>query len=215
MRLTLTLLSLVLFAPAAVRADGPRPSPSPSPAAQAKKEKDKKAKPAEPAKVFTNEDLKSAGSGQGSVTFLPERPDAGAEPVESRNAGSESGVSTGSSGDSSESGESRNAASETGTPTDEQSWRTKASEQRELIKNAEHEIRRLEDQLRDLELDRDPNPPDLLDPQRLQKREALKAETRTQLETTRAQLETARQAFENLEREARLAGVPPAWLEER
>lgn len=215
MRVTLTLLSLLLVAPAVARADGPRPSPSPSasPAAQAKKEKekDKKAKPAEPAKVFTNEDLKTAGSGQGSVTFLPERPDAGAEPTESHNAASESGGSSGSS----ESGESRNAASETGIPTDEQSWRARANEQREVIKNAENEIKRLEDQLRDLELDRDPNPPDLLDPQRLQKREALKAETRTQLETTRGQLEAARHAFETLEQEARLAGVPSAWLEER
>jgi hypothetical protein len=212
MRFTVTLLSLLLFAPAAARADGPRPSPSPSPAA--KKDKDK-AKPAEPAKVFTNEDLKTAGAGSGSVTFLPERPEgASAEPAPAQNAGSESGVAT-ESGSAAESGESRNAASESGVPNDEQSWRARAKEQREGIKSAENEIKRLEDQLRDLELDRDPNPQDLLDPQRLQKREALKAETRTQLEATRAQLEAARQAFEALEREARLAGVPPAWLEER
>ena len=86
---------------------------------------------------------------------------------------------------------------------------------RDAIKNVEKEIARLEAHLEDLNLDRQPNPVDVLDPNRLQNREAQKAETRTAIEAARAQLVAARQALEDLEAEARKAGVPYGWLEER
>jgi hypothetical protein len=210
MRVTTALFSLMLAAPVFAGADGPQSAPSPAPREQKKAPKDKAAPPA---KVYTDEDLKNAGKdGSGTVTFLPELPPGEGTPAEPSHASDESGRSSASSEGGSSEG--RRAASEEGT-SDEQGWRARADEQREVIKTAQNEIQRLEGELRDLELDRDPNPPDLLDPQRLQKREARKVEARAQLETARAQLETARQAFEDLEREARLAGVPPAWLEER
>ncbi|HET8648275.1 MAG TPA: hypothetical protein VFO85_22450, partial [Vicinamibacteria bacterium] len=65
-----------------------------------------------------------------------------------------------------------------------------------------------------LALDRNPNPPDLLDPQRLQKREAAKAEAQRNLDAEREHLAATRTALEDLQAKARNAGVPSSWVEE-
>jgi hypothetical protein len=211
MRVVLAMLSAVLVLPAPARAAGGQA------ATAAKTDKKDKAKPA---KVYTDEDLKNAGKdakgSKGTVTFL-------SEPQGQDSSGSDHGSSEGGhrAADEgavvTETSESHTAASESGDSgsAGEAGWRTRAHEAREAIKNVEKEIARLEAQLEELNLDRQPNPADVLDPNRLQNREAQKAETRTQLEAARAQLVVARQALEDLEAEARKAGVPYGWLEER
>jgi hypothetical protein len=216
MRLVLVALPALLVLPAPVRGDGGQ--------AVTPAKTEKKDKPAKPPKVYTDEDLKNAGKegkdGKGgAVTFL-------SEPQAQADSGSAHGSSEGGHGGSSETRTAPDtdsggqAASEGGTLSEggsasELGWRARAREVRESIKNSEKEIARLEAELEDLNLDRQPNPADVLDPMRLQNREARKAEARTQLEAARAQLVVARQALEDLEAEARKAGVPYGWLEER
>ena len=58
-----------------------------------------------------------------------------------------------------------------------------------------------------------PNPSDLFDPNRLQKREAERQKLIPQLEKAKTDLASARQAQADLEQEARLKHVPPGWLQ--
>jgi hypothetical protein len=214
MRLVLAVLPALLVLPAPVRADGGQAA---TPAKAEKK--------ARPAKVYTEEDLKNAGKDAkggkgGAVTFLSE-PQAQADSVPAHassespeRAASESSSSTPTGDESSQvSAESGPASAE--SSAGELGWRARAREHREAIKNLEKEIARLEAKLEDLNLDRQPSPADALDPNRLQNREAQKAETRDELEAARGGLAQARQALEDLEAEARKAGVPYGWLEER
>jgi hypothetical protein len=57
------------------------------------------------------------------------------------------------------------------------------------------------------------NPGDLLDPSRLQKREAEKQKLIPQLESAKVDLAAARSALADFEREAHQKNIPPGWLE--
>jgi hypothetical protein len=94
------------------------------------------------------------------------------------------------------------------------SWRTAARQRWSALRSAQQRIKDLEARIQELTLDRDPNPPDLLDPTRLQKRESAKAEALKELEATRGQVEEAQQRLDDLQARAKGANVPLSWIEE-
>ncbi len=97
----------------------------------------------------------------------------------------------------------------------EQGWRDRANQLREARRTAEDQARSLDERIKALMLDSDPNPPDLMDPQRLQKRQQERQELSRQLELVRAAAAQAQRDLTDLEDEARRSRVPPAWLEPR
>jgi hypothetical protein len=97
----------------------------------------------------------------------------------------------------------------------EQGWRDRAEQLREARRVAEEQARSLDERIKTLMLDSDPNPPDLMDPQRLQKREQERQELTRQLEGVRAAAAQAERDFKDLEEEARRSRVPHTWLEPR
>lgn len=98
---------------------------------------------------------------------------------------------------------------------EEQGWRDRAEQLREARRVADEQAQALDEQIKALMLDADPNAPDLLDPQRLQKREQQRQELMRQLEAARAAAVQAQRDFKDLEDEARRSRVPQAWLEPR
>jgi hypothetical protein len=89
----------------------------------------------------------------------------------------------------------------------ETQWRDRADRLRKEISDAEKRIADLDARIKQLALDRDPSPPDLLDPNRLQKREAERMKSVTEVEALRARIETARKALDDLREEARKKNV--------
>jgi hypothetical protein len=209
LRLTLALLAVPVVALAFSGADG-QPAPA---------DKDKKKGKPE-SKVYTDEDLKNA---KGNVTVLKASPDPKATPDPNAAAGapSDEGHGGGTAG-SETSGEGRTGSgSETGSTTssgdanrDEESWRALARQRWDTLREAERQVAGIQTEIDDLVLDRNPNPPDLLDPDRLQKREARKAQLQEHLEAARQNLVMAQEALDELRRRGNLARVPPSWLDE-
>lgn len=169
---------------------------------KAKEDKDRP-KPG-PAKVYTDEDLKKARENPSSHVTVLGSPDA--PPPSSTSTEAQP------SAEARPSAESSGGASD--QPADEATWKVLAKERWQALRGAEKRIRELEARIQDLMLDRNPNPSDLLDPNRMQKREAAKAEAQQQLEETRGQLAAAQQELEALQTKARNAGVPQSWIEE-
>jgi len=97
---------------------------------------------------------------------------------------------------------------------DEATWRARARGLREGVERAERRKADLQAELDTLSADIQPNPADLRDPSRLQKREAAKAELRQKIEDAQKALELAKKAVADLEEEARRQRVPPGWLRE-
>jgi hypothetical protein len=202
LHLTLAFMAVPALALALAGADGP-------PAADKDKDKKKKA----PAKVYTDEDLKNA---KGNVTVLQASPDPDAPPAPHGEGGPPPSAET------AEAVEGRpGSVSETGSVTssgdanrDEESWRGLARDRWAALRDAEANISRIQAEIDEITLDRTPNPPDLLDPDRLQKRESAKARLMEQLERARQTLSSAQEALDDLRRRANLAHVPVSWLDE-
>jgi len=95
----------------------------------------------------------------------------------------------------------------------EADWRGRAETLRAAASEAEKRIAALEARIAQLQLDRDPNPPDQFDPNRLQKREAERGKALEELTAGRAGLAAARQALEGLREEARRKNVPAGWVD--
>ncbi len=100
-----------------------------------------------------------------------------------------------------------------GAPRNEAEWRARAKNLRIALAEAEKKVAGLEDQLRIATLDMQPNPEDIMDPNRLQKLEARKAQLRVDIEKAKADVEKARQDLAKLEAEALAKGVP-GWVRE-
>jgi hypothetical protein len=207
MRLSVIALAGLLALPVAAAGQTAAPA-SPRPDKKAdKKAKDKK--------VFTNEDLETAGKDGkdgkgGAVTFLeaPPQPAEGAHAPS--NAGSEEGRSSGSE-------EGRPASSEQ-NQTGESSWRERARETRGLVQTALGEVQKLEaklDALRNPQ--QQPQPIEALqpDPQRRLTRDEERVQLEKDLEAARAALDEAQKTLDNFLEEARRNNVPPGWIEER
>lgn len=205
MRVPLAILTVLLLPGLAASDDAAASAQaSDKQAAEAKRAKER---PKAPVKVYTDEDLKKARENPSSNVTLIGSPDAPApssagEPAETgRGGGNELGT-----GESTPQMDRR---------LDEATWRGMARESWGAVRAAEARIRELEAQIEELLLgDRNPSPPDLLDPSRLQKREAARVEAEKNLAEARNQLATARQGVESLQERARAAAVPQSWVEE-
>jgi hypothetical protein len=91
-------------------------------------------------------------------------------------------------------------------------WTDRADRLREAIAAAQDKIKTTEDRIAELRLDRNPNPADQFDPNRLQKREAQIAQAMADLDTAKAELAKAQADQQKLEEEARREHVPPGWI---
>ena len=155
-------------------------------AAVARKEKERRAKLANPARVYTEGDAKT-GTG-GSVTTM-------------------------SGGASSAPAEA--AATPSGPSKDEQkaTWKARADAQRAEIAASEAKLEIMEREFAEFQSDVAGIPAEeIMDPMRLQKREARVVELRAQLEQQRLVVANARKSLTVLETEARKNGIPPGWL---
>jgi hypothetical protein len=137
-------------------------------------------------KVFTDDDLK---------TYRQE-PQSAEQPPTPEASGGDEGATAGLG------------------PEDEESWRERASAQRATIQEIEMRVQEVEERLKRLQLDLDPQL-DALHPNRLQALEARKQQAREERDLAQKELAEARAAFEKFEEEARRANVPPGWLRER
>lgn len=152
-------------------------------AALAKKEKARRAQVLKPARVYTEEEAKSGT--KGAVTTLPAPADATA------------------------------TATTPVVPLEAQKeqWRARGAAARQTLLSAQDNLAALEVQLADFQSDQAPRTAqELLDPMRLQNREAKVAEMKAQVATQRTVAAEAKKALAALETEARKQGVPPGWL---
>lgn len=192
--LTLVLVTAVAVAsprPAAPAAPSPHPSPSPARRAPTSKAKPSPRPAPSPSdsplkKTFTNEDLEKAGPGKGTVNELP----ATAEPLPS--AVQESAALAASA---------------------ENAWRQRARAAHSNVRQAETDFAIAQSQLDAITADLDPNH-NVLDPNRLQTREAERGKALAAVDSALERVAAARKAVEELEEEARRAGVSRRWLEE-
>jgi hypothetical protein len=138
-----------------------------------------------PAKVYTNDDLDGARS-------APESQGNVSTPATSAPSG----------------------AAPTPAPTMDpgQRWRRDAKQRRDAVTRSEAKVAAIQARVDALLLDRDPV--NVMDPNRLQTLEAVKARALQDLETATAELSQARQALEDLEEDARKSGIPAGWLRE-
>jgi len=138
-----------------------------------------------PAKVYTNDDLDAARS-------EPESQGTVSTPATSAPSG----------------------AAPTPAPTMDpaQRWRRDGKQRRDAVTRSEAKVAAIQAKVDALLLDRDPV--NVMDPNRLQTLEAVKARALQDLETAKAELSQARQALEDLEEDARKSGIPAGWLRE-
>jgi hypothetical protein len=214
MRLALVALPALLMLPAPARGDGGQATTPQT----AKKEKDKP----KPGKVYTDEDLKNAGKDPkagGAVTFLSE-PQGQADSGGSAH-GSESGHQASSETKTSTDTDSGGGAASSesgGAGAGELGWRARAREYRQAPRNIQADIDKIEARLGALRNpQQQPQPIEALqpDPQRRLTKDDERIELEKELEVLRKALADAQRALEDFLEEARRAGVPPGWVEER
>jgi len=138
-----------------------------------------------PAKVYTNDDLDAARS-------APESQGTVSTPATSAPSGA--------------------APAPAPTMDPAQRWRRDGKQRRDAVTRSEAKVAAIQARVDALLLDRDPV--NVMDPNRLQTLEAVKARALQDLETAKAELSQARQALEDLEEDARKNGIPPGWLRE-
>jgi chromosome segregation ATPase len=140
-----------------------------------------------PAATFTDEDL--AVEREGAAVSRP----AGDKASPARGSGSPAGAAD----------------------AERKSWFDRAETLRKAIAALAARVPELEQRIKVLRNDVEPNPADLLDPNRLQKREAEIGRLLQEIEAARADLARQEQALADLEDEARKKSIPPGWLEGR
>ncbi len=185
-------------------------------AAAREKERRARLKQKGPVKTYTDEDLEkqkhqgTSGTAATSSGTEGSSTDSGAAPSEPETGrGRSRGESEGPrrrSHDESETG--RAAGAEPGSSDVSSDWEDRAQGIRDQITAAQKRIAALEARIAELQLDANPNSPDLLDPNRLQKREAEKAQAISDLEKAKAALAQAQADRQKLEDDARRSGVP-------
>jgi hypothetical protein len=190
----------------------------------AAKEKARRKKVAGSPTVYTNEDLdkgKPPPSPSPSPTAAPAPPAAGAPSARGR-----PGRRVGGGVNPPAPASTREVRPETETegegpsgppgPTSagaETYWRARAQALRKTVSDTETQISALEKRIQELQLDRDPNAPDMMDPNRLQKRDSERLKAIDEVERAKATLDAARKAVSDFQEEARRKGVPPSWIE--
>jgi hypothetical protein len=109
-------------------------------------------------------------------------------------------------------GESSEEAKAKAPRNDEEYWRGQRSAREKAIQGLEDLIKEVERRLGELASDTNPNAADVMDPDRLRKRDVERREKAEQLERAKGDLVAARQHLAGLDEEARQAGVPPGWV---
>jgi hypothetical protein len=94
----------------------------------------------------------------------------------------------------------------------EAQWRAIARTRRDALAKAEAEVEALQARVTALQNDMSPNPGDLFDPNRQQKREAEIARVKAELDAARGARASAQQAVDDLERDVLRAGGTPGWV---
>jgi hypothetical protein len=187
----------------------------------AQKEKARRKRTAE-AKTFTNDDLSKpspspspspgnegqAGPGKGSRPRM----------YQPANEGAGRGSKESGGGQAAEGQRAKEGGSEESVPSVDEAgaqayWRGRAQALRDATAKARETISTLEARAGQLRLDRDPNPPDQFDPNRLQKRQAELQTTLAELDKARASVNESQQQLQALEDEARLKGIPLSWVQ--
>lgn len=95
---------------------------------------------------------------------------------------------------------------------DEEHWRAEREAREKAIHDLQDGIKALERRIGELQGDLNPNAADVMDPDRLKKRDAELREKAEALERSKSALEQARQNLANLDEDARRAGVPAGWV---
>ena len=152
-------------------------------AALAKKEKARRAQVSKPAKVYTEEEAKTNTAGA-AVTTLPASSTAADPPP-------------------------------AGAPLEDQKaqWKARAAAARQTLLSLQDNLAAMGFEVAEFQSDQAPlTAEELLDPLRLQKREAKVAEMRAQMALQGQQVAEAKKALAALESEARKQGIPPGWL---
>ncbi|MCM2256440.1 MAG: hypothetical protein NDJ94_12305 [Vicinamibacteria bacterium] len=142
------------------------------------------------ATTFTDEDLKADREGSGTVS----------SPAAAGTRAARPGAAPPAAG---------------GGEAEGKAWFNRAETLRKSIAAAEERIPKHEQRIAELRNDNAPNPDDLLDPNRLQKREAEIHRLLAEIEAAQAEVVRLKQALSDLEDEARAKGIPPGWLEGR
>jgi hypothetical protein len=165
----------------------------------AKEQKKKDGQKSRPARVYTDEDLKRAReSGGSAVTVL------GPPPGEASTEGT--------SASSAPQGKTElEQQEEAGAKREE--WRSRAQTARAGVSGTEERIARLLARIEVLTNDLDPNPDDIMDPNRLGKREVERQQALKDLAQAQDELVAAKKALEDLETAARRNNIPRVWLE--
>lgn len=180
----------------------PAQEPSLAELAAREKARRKAAKKANPeTRTFTEEDLSSAKGEGVSKPGAEQTPTVQTRPMEQLTTAPPERRDGGREGGEGGEGGERNSGQDRG------GWVQRAAGLREKIAAAEAKVPALERQIEELRLDNNPNAPDLLDPNRLQKRAAAIEDLRRQVETARAEAEQLRREYAELEEAARRAGV--------
>ena len=190
----------------------------------AAKEKARRKKVAGPTTVYTNDDLdkgKPSPSPSPSPTVAPAPPTAGAPPARgrARRAGGGANLPPPPAAnrevrpETEKEGEGPSGPPAPSSAGAEIYWRGRAQELRKTVSDTEKQISTLEERIQQLQLDRDPNPPDLMDPNRLQKRDSERMKSIDEVEKAKANLGAAQKALADFQEEARRKGVPAAWVE--
>ncbi len=183
----------------------PAQEPSLAELAAREKARRKAAKKANPeTRTFTEEDLESAKGEGVSTPGAEQTPAVQTRPMPQLTTAPQERRSGGEGGDGGEEG-GDGERGERGS--DRGGWAQRAAALRERIGAAEAKVPALERQIEELRLDNNPNAPDLLDPNRLQKRAAAIEDLRRQVEAARAEAEQLRREYAELEEAARRAGV--------
>ena len=168
----------------------------------ARREKERRAGTKPPARVYGDQDLGSRSAAG----------DAEAEPARATSESSGEAAASGSSAGSATSSESTASPSADGAEAKararaEESWRARAFPVRAAYEGAERRVKRLEDQVAELE--------------REGQRQVFvygvygataAATARERLEQARRELAEASKAWEDFQDQARREGVPPGWL---
>jgi hypothetical protein len=177
----------------------------------AQREKERR-KAAKAAKTFTNDDLAKPSP---SPTTSADSGGPAGKKAPPRTYQPSASLPGGSSGGGAEA--ERQRPTEGGEPPagdgGEAYWRARAQALHDTQQKTQQSIAELEARIAQLQLDRDPNPPDQFDPNRLQKRDAERLKAIEELEKARTSLAGTQQALTDLADQARRKGAPASWVQ--
>jgi hypothetical protein len=178
------------------------------------------------AKAYSNEDL-DKGKPSPSPSPSPTAAPAATQPAPSGPAASRrtrfkvpttpspppaGGTSSGAAEPPPSSEPSESEAGEREPAKNEAYWRGQREARQNAIRGAEERIKAIQARMAELSSDLNPQAADVMDPDRLRKRDIELREKADELVQAREALAAARANLANLDEEARRAGVPPGWV---